>query len=149
MRGHKGGTPNDAPAVLPLALVAAGRKHEAADALLVARQWPIHVFEYTFEALTTLAEVLLSERFEQVIPALEPMRAPEPFFRAGALVAAAESCQDQLRVSWLREALISSRGAGGSVPPPGPDGCCVPQGRPLLGHNAHPQPFPTAFEPSV
>ena len=105
MRGHRGGTPNDAPAALPLALIAAGRSNEAADALRAARQWPVHVFEYTFEALTTLAAALLNERFEQVVPALEPMRAPEPFFRAGVLVAAAESCADQRRVTWLREAL--------------------------------------------
>jgi hypothetical protein len=86
---HRGGTPNDAPAGLPVALLAAGRKDEAIEALLAARQWPIHVFEYTFQALTTLADALLNGHADQVIAAVEPMRGPEPFYRAGALVAAA------------------------------------------------------------
>jgi len=102
---HRGGTPNDAPAGLPVALLAAGRKDEAIEALLAARQWPIHVFEYTFQALTTLADALLNGHADQVIAAVEPMRGPQPFYRAGALVAAAEISADPVRVSWLREAL--------------------------------------------
>jgi DNA-binding CsgD family transcriptional regulator len=105
MRGHRGGTPNDAPAGLPVALLAAGRKDEAIQALLAARQWPIHVFEYTFQALTTLADALLNGHADQVIATVEPMRGPEPFYRAGALVAAAEISADPVRASWLREAL--------------------------------------------
>lgn len=42
---------------------------------------------------------------DQVIAAVEPMRGPEPFYRAGALVAAAEISADPVKVSWLREAL--------------------------------------------
>jgi DNA-binding CsgD family transcriptional regulator/tetratricopeptide (TPR) repeat protein len=105
MRGHRGGTPNDAPAGLPVALLAAGRKDDAIQALVAARQWPIHVFEYTFQALTTLADALLNGHTDQVIAAVEPMRGPEPFYRAGTLVAAAEISADPVRVSWLREAL--------------------------------------------
>jgi DNA-binding CsgD family transcriptional regulator len=105
MRGHQGGTPNDAPAGLPLVLLAAGRKDDAVQALVAARDWPVRVFEYSFQALTTLADALLNGHADQVIAAVEPMRGPEPFYRAGALVAAAEISSDPLRVSWLREAL--------------------------------------------
>jgi DNA-binding CsgD family transcriptional regulator len=105
MRAHPGGTPNDAPAGLPLALLAAGRNDQATEALPQARQWPVHVLEYTFTALTTLAAALIGGWPDQVIPAVEPMRGPEPFFRAGALVAAAEISRDPIAASWLREAL--------------------------------------------
>jgi DNA-binding CsgD family transcriptional regulator len=86
-------------------LLAAGRKDQATQALLAVRQWPIHVFAYTFQALTTLADALIGGHADKVIPAVEPMRGPEPFFRAGALVAAAEISRDPIAASWLREAL--------------------------------------------
>jgi hypothetical protein len=115
---RRGGTPNDAAAGLPLALFAAGRADDATEALQAARPWPIHVFEYTFQALTALVAALIEGRADLVISAIEPLRTPEPFYRAGALVAAAEISQDPVRVSWLREALDQFAWAAGSAPPP-------------------------------
>jgi DNA-binding CsgD family transcriptional regulator len=139
---HRGGTPNDAPAGLPVALLAAGRKDEAIEALLAARQWPIHVFEYTFQALTTLADALLNGHADQVIAAVEPMRGPEPFYRAGALVAAAEISADRSGCRGYERHWTSSPGAAGSGPPPALDGCCAPPELPYRGHDGRRRRFP-------
>jgi DNA-binding CsgD family transcriptional regulator len=109
---HRGGTPNDAPAGLPVALLAAGCKDEAIEALLAARQWPIHVFEYTFQALTTLADALLNGHADQVIAAVEPMRG-----------------------------LSRSTGRAPSWPPPALDGCAPPE-LPYRGHDGRRRRFP-------
>jgi DNA-binding CsgD family transcriptional regulator/tetratricopeptide (TPR) repeat protein len=105
MREHRRAMPSDAPAGLALVLLTAGRRRDAADALVVARNWPVRVFEYTFDALTALVQVLLDGRFDEVAPALEPMRTPEPFLRAGVLVAAAGCVPNEVAAPWLREAL--------------------------------------------
>lgn len=139
MSASPGGTPNDAPAALPLALLAAGRPEEASEALRAARQWPIHVFECTFEALPTLASALLDGRTEQVILAVEALRVPEPSYRAGTLVAAAEVVGEPTGLPWLREALDQFTWAG-TKPPPESDGCARRRrsgtSHPSVGHGS-------------
>jgi DNA-binding CsgD family transcriptional regulator len=133
MRAHPGGTPNDAPAALPLALLAAGRKHEATQALRQARAGPVHVLEYTFQALTTLADALISGHADQVIPPSSRCETqsrssgPAPWWpppRSATTRPVCRGCEKH----WT-----SSPGAAGSGQPPASDSCCAPPGHPSPG----------------
>jgi DNA-binding NarL/FixJ family response regulator len=105
LRAHPASTPNDAPAGLPIALFAAGHTDKARIALAEADKWEERSFSYTYDSLRTLARAVLDNHPDQVLPALAPMQAPEPFYRAGALVAAAVAIGGEPATSWLNEAL--------------------------------------------
>jgi DNA-binding NarL/FixJ family response regulator len=113
LRAHPASTPNDGPAGLPVALLAAGRTDEARTALAAADEWEERTFSYTFNSLRALARAILNNAPDQVLPALAPMQGPEPFYRAGALVAAAVATTGEpAATGWLNEALAQFHRGG-------------------------------------
>ena len=126
----------------PVALLAAGRKDEAIEALLAARQWPIHVFEYTFQALTTLADALLNGHADQVIAAVEPMRGLSRSTGRAPSWPRPRSAPTRSGCRGYERHWTSSPGAAGSGPPPALDGCCAPPELPYRGHDGRRRRFP-------
>jgi DNA-binding NarL/FixJ family response regulator len=112
LRAHPASTPNDGPAALPVALIAAGRTDEARTALAEADAWEERTFSYTFDSLRALARAILNNHPDQVLPALTPMQGPEPYYRAGALVAVAVAMSGEPATAWLNEALAQFHWGG-------------------------------------
>jgi DNA-binding NarL/FixJ family response regulator len=112
LRARPASTPNDAPAALPVALIAAGRTDEARAALAEADAWDERTFSYTFNSLRALARAILDNNPDQVLPALTPMQGPEPYYRAGALVATAVAMSGKPATAWLNEALAQFHQGG-------------------------------------
>jgi DNA-binding NarL/FixJ family response regulator len=90
---------------LPVALFAAGRTDDARIALAEVDQWGERSFSYTFDSLRNLAGAIHDNDPDRVLTSLAPMQAPEPFYRAGALVAAAVAMGGEPATAWLNDAL--------------------------------------------
>jgi hypothetical protein len=74
------------------------------------------------------------------------MRDPEPFFRAGALVAAAEISNDPTGVPWLREALDQFTWGGWERAAARVRQLLRAAGAPVPGHGGQPRRFPRPSE---
>ncbi len=105
LSAEPGSVPADSPYWLVLALCAAGRDEEAADALDVARQLPDGLRWHGSKVVLAVAEAVLAGDEAAADAAIRSASGRMPFDLALLRVIAAEILGGALRVRWLREAL--------------------------------------------
>ena len=115
LRSIPGAIPLNAPCWLPWVLAAAGRKREAAAALVEAKTMPDRAW-YAFRAvLVTGAEALLAQDPDGIDSAIGPASSQWPIDTAALRVIAAHVLGGPHRTRWLREALDAYEAAGAAL----------------------------------
>jgi DNA-binding CsgD family transcriptional regulator len=115
LRSIPGSIPINAPCWLPWALAAAGRKRDAAAALVEAKMMPEHAW-YAFRAvLAAGAEALLAEDPDGIDSAIGPASGQWPIDTAALRVIAAHVLGGPHRTRWLREALDAYQAVGATL----------------------------------
>lgn len=112
MRGSSSAVPADGPYLRVIALVGAGRSPEARDALAEASQLAAHRRVFVNDLLSRIAEAILEASPARVDRALEGTEMNARFYRALALVFAADLLPGAHAARWLRDALDQFEAAG-------------------------------------